>query len=175
VVIGAGMLGLTDCAWAVTKGFNVIVCDVDDNRLVQARQFGASHTIKPSMLLEQVRACTDGRGADLVHDLSGSPSSAKLSLEVLRTGGTAVWVGTVFPTEPVPVLPEEIVRRCLTVTGIHNYTPADLASAVAFLRNHHKQFPFEELVSRTFPLDSVSEAFEFAERERPIRVAILCQ
>jgi putative phosphonate catabolism associated alcohol dehydrogenase len=175
VVIGLGLLGLTSCAWAFSNGFTVIACDVDDARLLQAKQFGASQTAKPATLPELIRACTDGRGADLAFELSGSPLAAKLSLDVLRIGGTAVWVGTVFPTDPVSVLPEEIVRRCLTVTGIHNYKPVDLSSAIAFLSANHNRFPFAELVARTFPLDSVTEAFEFAERERPIRVAIQCQ
>jgi alcohol dehydrogenase len=121
-----------------------------------------------------VQAVTAGRGADLVLELSGSPMAAKLSLELLRIGGTAVWVGTVFPTEPVSVFPEEIVRRCLTVSGIHNYAPADLVSAIAFLSENHSRYPFLELVPRTFPLDSATEAFESAERERLIRVAIQC-
>jgi putative phosphonate catabolism associated alcohol dehydrogenase len=175
VVIGLGMLGLTTCAWASARGFSVIACDSDSTRLEQAKRFGATQTANPSTLHELVQASTAGRGADLVHELSGSPLAAKLSLDVLRIGGTAVWVGTVFPTDPVFLLPEVIVRRCLSVTGIHNYKPADLACAISFLTENHQRFPFAELVARTFPLDSVTQAFEFAERERPIRVAIQCQ
>jgi putative phosphonate catabolism associated alcohol dehydrogenase len=173
VVIGLGMLGLTACAWAVTNGHTVVASDRDDTRLAQAKRFGATYTTKPETLVEQAKKHTEGRGADLVLELSGSAAAAKLSLEVLRIGGTAVWVGTVSPTEPVPVLPEEMVRRCLTVTGIHNYTPTDLVSAIAFLTDNHTRFPFAELVSHTFPLDSATAAFEFAERAHPVRVAIL--
>jgi alcohol dehydrogenase len=173
--MGLGMLGLTTCAWASAHGFTVIASDLDDTRLKQAKLFGATQTAKPAVLHELVQASTAGRGADLVHELSGSPVAAKLSLDLLRNGGTAVWVGTVFPTDPVSLLPEMIVRRCLSVTGMHNYKPADLACAISFLAENHQRFPFAELVARTFPLDSVTEAFVFAERERPIRVAVQCQ
>jgi putative phosphonate catabolism associated alcohol dehydrogenase len=172
VVIGLGMLGLSACAWATVNGHRAIACDRDDTRLSLAIRFGAMLATKPDTLVEQVLATTAGRGADLVLELSGSAAATRSSLEVLRMGGTAVWVGTVSPTEPVSVLPEEIVRRCLTITGIHNYAPSDLASAIAFLMDHHSRFPFAELVSHTFPLDSATAAFEFAESAHPIRVAI---
>jgi alcohol dehydrogenase len=175
VLIGLGMLGLTACAFGTANGYKVIACDVNESRLQQAKQFGASHTATPATLLELVRDLNAGRGADLVLEMSGSPEAVKLSLDSLRIGGTAVWVGSVFPTGTVSVLPEQIVRRCLTVTGIHNYSPRDLADAIAFLATSHSRFPFADLATRTFPLDSVTEAFEFAERERPIRVAIDCR
>jgi alcohol dehydrogenase len=168
------MLGLTACAWLAAEGRVAIACDRDERRLEQAKRFGAAHTALPRDLPELVRAVTATRGADAAFELSGSADSAALSLEVLRIGGTAVWVGSVFPTPAVPVLPEMVVRRCLTVTGVHNYAPADLMAAVTFLAENHTQFPFAELVSRTFPLESVPAAFQFAETERPVRVAIRC-
>jgi putative phosphonate catabolism associated alcohol dehydrogenase len=173
VVIGLGMLGLTACAWIAANGCIAIACDRDELRLSQAKRFGATLTSKPETLLELVRANTEGRGADLTLELSGSASAARLSLQVPRLGGTTLWIGAVAPTEPVSILPEELVRRCLTVIGIHNYAPIDLASAIAFLAGNHTRFPFAELVSQSFPLDSASIALEFAEKERPIRVAIL--
>lgn len=172
IVLGLGMLGLTACAWAASHGHTAIACDANDSRLALTGAFGAAHAVKPATLADFINSSTSGRGADLVLELSGSPEAVRLSLEVLRIGGTAVWAGSVFPSDPVPVLPEKVVRRCLTITGIHNYTPPDLAEAVAFLTKHFDQFPFSELVSRTFPLEAATEAFEFAEKERPIRVAI---
>lgn len=174
VVFGLGMLGLTMCASLSVRGFKVIACDVSENRLEQAKQFGANLISKPADLLELVRQSTAGCGADFAFELSGAPAAAKLSLEVLRIGGTAVWVGAVHPTDAVSLLPEEIVRRCLTVSGIHNYTPGDLASAIAFLAENHSRFPFAELVPHTFPLHAATQAFNFAEKDRPIRVAIQC-
>ena len=172
VVLGLGMLGLTACAWGAADNRTVIACDTNDSRLTLARRFGATHATKPETLVEFVQSRTSGRGADLAFELSGSPEAAMLSLNVLRTGGTSVWVGSVFPSDPISVSPETIVRRCLTVSGIHNYAPLDLVAAVDFLAKHVERYPFLEVVSRTFPLETATEAFEFAERERPIRVAI---
>jgi D-arabinose 1-dehydrogenase-like Zn-dependent alcohol dehydrogenase len=174
VIFGLGMLGLTACAWGNALGLTVVACDVCDARLARAAQFGAAHTAKPDALPELVKSLTGGRGADLALELSGSPEAARAALDVLRAGGTAVWAGTVAPTEPVPVFPESVVRRCLTVTGIHNYAPHDLAAAIAFLATHHERYPFVELVAKSFPLVEVDAAFRFAEAQRPVRVALAC-
>src|SRR5262249_54102875 len=117
--------------------------------LSRATRFGARHLAKPDALPDLVKALSGGRGADAALELSGSPAAVAAALDLLRIGGTAVWAGTVSPTDPVPVLPEAVVRRCLTITGVHNYAPADLAAAIEFLAANHERYPFAELVSRT--------------------------
>lgn len=174
VVFGLGMLGLTACAWLDALGHTPVACDVSPARLAQATRFGAKHTAKPDALPELVRSLTDGRGADAALELSGSHAACAAALNVLRIGGTAVWAGAVSPTDAVPLPPEALVRRCLTLTGVHNYGPEDLAAAVQFLGIYHTHYPFAELVSAPFPLADVNAAFEFAERERPVRVAVAC-
>jgi alcohol dehydrogenase len=175
VVFGLGMLGLTACATAAADGTpHVIACDVDDTRLSLARRFGATHAVKPAGVVEAAKAVTAGRGADVALELSGSPAAAALSLDVLRVGGFAAWAGAVLPTPAVPVDPEMVVRRCLTVAGVHNYAPWHLHNAVNFLAKNHARFPFAELVSRAFDLDDVDAAFRYAESERPVRVAVRC-
>ena len=168
------MLGLTACAWLESLGVTAVACDVSDARLSQAVRFGARHLAKPDGLAELVASLTHGRGADAALELSGSPDAARAALDVLRVGGTAVWAGAVSPTEPVPVYPEAVVRRCLTVSGVHNYAPADLAAAVQFLAANHFRFPFAELVPKSFPLADVNAAFRFAAAERPVRIAVAC-
>lgn len=175
VVFGLGMLGLTACAWLDALGAVAVACDVSDSRLAQAARFGARHLAKPDAIVPLVKRLTNGRGADAALELSGSADASAAALEVLRVGGTAVWAGTVSPAPAVPVLPETVVRRCLTLTGVHNYAPTDLAAAVEFLTANHERYPFAELVSRAFPLGAVNEAFHFAEAERPVRVAVECR
>jgi putative phosphonate catabolism associated alcohol dehydrogenase len=174
VVFGLGMLGLTACAWLDALGLTAVACDVSDARLAQATRFGARHLATPNTLSELVKSLTGGRGADAALELSGSPQASAAALDVLRVGGVAVWAGAVSPTDPVPVFPETVIRRCLTLTGVHNYAPHDLVSAVRFLAANHQRYPFAELVARSFPLDRVNDAFHFAEAERPVRVAVEC-
>ncbi len=175
VVFGAGMLGLTAAAMSSAGGAAaVVVSDPAADRRVQALRFGATHAVPPGLdgLRDLTKRLTAGRGADAVLELSGSPAAAADGLDVLRPGGVAVWAGAVLPTAPVAVSPERVVRGCLTVAGVHNYAPADLRTSVAFLAAHHVRFPFAGLVTRTFPLDAVEDAFRHAERDRPVRVGV---
>ncbi len=173
VVFGLGMLGLTACAAAADGGAAaVIACDVDEARRTRARAFGATHICDPAGVVELARSLTASRGADVALELSGSPAAAAASLAVLRVGGAAAWVGAVFPSPPVPVDPETVVRRCLTVVGVHNYAPPDLTAAVAFLARAHTRFPFAGLVERTFGLEEADAALRFADAGKPVRVGV---
>jgi alcohol dehydrogenase len=178
LIHGAGMLGLTAAAMAAHRGAkHIIVVDPDPDRLALAQRFGATHTIRPSSnpdeLQNVVNRLTENRGADLALDLSGHPAAMQTGLGCLRTGGTAVWVGAVSPTKPIPLDPERLVRNCLTLRGIHNYAPQDLAAALAFLKAAHDRYPFQDLVTAAFPLDRAEDALRHATETNPIRIALL--
>jgi threonine dehydrogenase-like Zn-dependent dehydrogenase len=81
-----------------------------------------------------------------------------------------VLVGAVFPTPPVPVVPERLVRGHLTVRGVHNYAPGHLLTAVRFLAE--KRFPFETLVADWFPLHDAESAFRRARAPDALRVGV---
>ena len=67
---------------------------------------------------------------------------------------------------------EQLIRNLNTITGIHNYIPDDLQNAVDFLNSCYNLYPFEGLIEKKFPLKDVDLAFEYAEENRPIRVAV---
>jgi alcohol dehydrogenase len=90
----------------------------------------------------------------------------------VRTGGTLVLVGAVFPSAPVPLELEQVVRRQLTLRGVHNYAPRHLEQAVAFLERTWREFPFASLVGPWIPLAQVPHAFELGRRGESIRVGV---
>lgn len=174
VVLGAGMLGLTATAWACERGISHIgVLDPDPARLTLAERFGATwvgSTVESAR--EHVHAVTDQRGADVAMDFSGHPTAVQNTLDLLRIGGEAIWVGSVFPTEPLAVVPELIVRQCLRIVGIHNYLAEDLAAAIEFLVRHGARYPFAAMVQGNYAIDQANEAVEHAMSGEAIRVAI---
>lgn len=177
VVFGAGMLGLTACAMLSAGGAaGVMAVEPDPARRALALEFGATATfdsmLPPEDLISAVRQLTAGRGADLAIDLSGQSGAMDAAPQVLRPGGHLILAGAVFPGSPLQWPAEMIVRRMLRITGVYNYSPADLQSALAFLSDHGRHYPFEKLVGATFPLAAVNEAFLHAGRERPPRVAV---
>jgi len=156
LIQGAGMLGLTAAAMAGLEGAReVIVCDTVADRLARADRFGATRTAHAdddgSSLRAAVEQATSGRGVDVALDLSGAPAAMEAGIDLLRIGGRYVWVGAVFPARPLSVSAETVVRKVLSIQGVHNYAPEDLRKALEFLE--HAQYPFEELIAETFALE----------------------
>ncbi len=177
LIQGAGMLGLTACAMARSQGAReVIACDLEPRRLALAQRFGATRCVKVadnvSELRETVEQLTSGRGVDLAIELCGAASAVETGLPLLRTGGRYALVGAVFPGPPFSAAAETIVRRLLTIQGIHNYAPRDLADAVEFLSRCQNEYPFSELVSDSFALNDADEAFHYAISTHSLRVAV---
>ncbi|MFH1921709.1 MAG: zinc-binding dehydrogenase [Planctomycetota bacterium] len=177
LVQGAGMLGLTTAAMAATSGAReVLVCDRLTERLERACGFGATQTacVDPddAALSSMVKEATSGRGVDVAIDLSGDPTAMEAGIELLRIGGRYVWVGAVFPARPLSISAETVVRKLLSVQGVHNYRPEDLRVALRFLEKNHARFPFEELVAETFSLEDADAAFAHASRSGALRVAV---
>ena len=93
-------------------------------------------------------------------------------LDSVGAGGVVVLVGSVFPTDPVALVPERLVRAQVTVTGVHNYAPEHLSGALDFLREHWRSAPFEQLVGRVYPLAELDAALERAALYREVRVGV---
>lgn len=177
LILGAGMLGLTAAAMAETMNAErVIVCDVDPARLSQVKQFGADDTVEwvanSDQLRERLQQASGRDSFDLILELSGSPDAVDAAIQLAGVGGEVVLVGSVMKSQSVSIDPESVVRRCLSMHGVHNYAPEDLRTAVKFLIANHSHYPFAELVRDSYQLADINLAIETALQERPVRVAI---
>ena len=171
LVQGAGMLGLTACAMLHRAGAEVICVDPDQHRRNWALRFGAQWTASPAETADAVKSRTQGHGVDAAFEFSGAGPAIPAGLASVRIGGSFVLVGAVFPTQSLTIEPEQFIRRHLRMFGIHNYTPSDLGEALKFL-SQHSEYPFDEMVSRWFPLRDVTAAIEYARLPGVMRVGI---
>jgi len=117
VIQGAGGLGVQAAAAAKDMGAaTVIVVDQIPGRLELARAFGADHTLNLKEVPDRkervklVRQWTGGTGADVACDLVGFPAVIPEGIEMLRSGGTYLEIGTIsrgatFDFEPSPLGP----------------------------------------------------------------------
>lgn len=139
LVVGAGMLGLTAAAGASARGAaSVLVTDVDPQRLATARGFGATGTLLAGESVPEV---------DVVLELAGSADAAAAGLASLDVGGRLVLAGSVSPGQAIAVDPEQVVRRWLSVVGVHNYEPRHLQEAIDFLSATQQRWPWGDLVA----------------------------
>lgn len=172
LIMGAGMLGVTACAMAKFYGAKlVIVCDTNEKRLLKACEFGADQSTLPAGLSDVVSNLTAGLGVDIIFELTGAPVAFENAFECVGIGGKIILVGSVFPSAPVGLPMEIIVRKLLSIEGIHNYIPEDLAKALDFL-NQTRHLSWESLVGKWFKLSDVDLAFQLAQSPEYYRVGI---
>ncbi|GAA2445930.1 zinc-binding dehydrogenase [Agromyces soli] len=173
LVAGAGMIGLAVTAIASAAGATVTVVDPDVARRETARRFGARAVLDPSGGALAGQLAGHGRGAPVLSvEASGAAASVRALLETSDVGGTVVLVGSVSPGPSVELDPERLVRRLLTVRGVHNYAPTHLQGAIDFLAATPGPFAAEQLVGARFPLDALDEALVAAAAGTHVRVAV---
>lgn len=95
-IVGAGPIGL---ATLLTAQFyspsEIIMVDLDDNRLEVAKRFGATAVVNASgaEAARQVNALTEGRGVDTAIEAVGIPATFELCQEIIAPGGVIANVG----------------------------------------------------------------------------------
>ncbi|WP_158963238.1 zinc-binding dehydrogenase [Myroides fluvii] len=175
LIYGAGMLGLSAAAQTSTAGAKqVILCDINAERLAIAKKFGAHLSLDSTLPTEEKKKILADLqlSIDIVLDTTGIPAVMQESIELLDIGGISIWIGAVFHQDATPINAEQLVRKLLTIKGLHNYIPEDLATAIQFLEEHHTHFPFGALVHSEFHLKDLADAFQTASTGQHFRVGI---
>jgi S-(hydroxymethyl)mycothiol dehydrogenase len=99
-VIGCGGVGMAAVAGARLAGASTIIAvDIDERKLVLAREFGATHVVDSSTThpVEAIREATGGFGADVVVDAVGTAKTYKQAFLARDLAGTVVLVGVPAP------------------------------------------------------------------------------
>jgi putative phosphonate catabolism associated alcohol dehydrogenase len=176
VIQGTGLLGLYGCALLRERGVRQIFCvDIQEHRLKQVPQFGgipvdgcaAQYPLERERILAAV-----GGEVDAIFEVAGVPGLVVEGLRLLRPGGFYCFVGMVHPQTQLAVTGEQIIRKCLTIRGVHNYGPWHLDEAISFLARTARQYPYESLVSKPFPLVQLDDAVREAETRQWFRVSV---
>jgi 2-desacetyl-2-hydroxyethyl bacteriochlorophyllide A dehydrogenase len=134
LVIGAGPIGLAVMQFAVEKGAEVIVLDVNDARIEFCqRQLGVPHAINGARenTLEVLKSLTSGDLPTAVFDATGNPKSMMGSFEFPAHGGRLVFVG-LFQGD-VTFNDPNFHRRELTLMGSRNALPADFTRIIRLI------------------------------------------
>ena len=124
-------------------------------------------------LLRQVRQLCRPEGADAVLAVCGVPEVIPLGIEMIRVGGTYVLGGVVNPKAMVTIDANQVLRKLLTLRGVHNYHPRNLIEALDFVVANRRRFPLHDMVDGKYPLDRVGEAMADAAAGRVLRAAIV--
>ena len=179
VIQGLGLLGLYGAAIAKARGARVVVgIDTVPARRELARKFGADVTLDPRAasedeLVKAVRAHCPPEGPDAAIEVCGTPDVIPSGLKMLRIGGRYVLGGLVNPDSFVRIDANLILRKLVTLRGVHNYHPRHLIEALDFVAANRTRFPFHDLVDAKFSLNEVGTAIQRAADRIVLRAAIV--
>src|SRR5206468_7988357 len=83
--------------------------------------------------LNLVRKWTGGVGADIACDFVGFPQVIAEGIEMLRSGGTYLEIGTISRGAKVELEPSLLVWGSKTIVGVIQYDPGTIPRALDFL------------------------------------------
>lgn len=94
-VFGQGPVGLSATMLAKAQGARVIAVDIDEDRLVRAKAFGADHIVnsKTDNAPDAIKTLTQGKGATMVLETAGATQAGFDALRSASAWGTVGLVG----------------------------------------------------------------------------------
>ena len=166
LVQGAGLLGLYSCAVLHQLNVKKIFCmDNDPGRLSRVAEFKGIPITPDQMDIAE-------SSVDAVIEVAGTADIIPYGIRCLRPGGHYLLAGMVHPNSALNLTGEQIIRKCLNIVGIHNYSPKHLDQAVNFLAETLNIFPYSSLVSPPQPLQCLESAVILAQSKQFHRVAL---
>src|SRR6188474_551372 len=164
VVLGCGPVGLMTILAAKDLGAeNLFAIDNSKERLQMAKEFGAT-SLNPSEV--DVRSVlldvTNGRGADAIMEVVGSPEALRLAMDLLRPGGTISSVG-VHTARNFSFTPGEAYDKNLVYKigrcPAHYYAEKLLREQII------QRYPAEKIITHHFTLNNGVKAYEIFDKK----------
>jgi threonine dehydrogenase-like Zn-dependent dehydrogenase len=179
VIQGVGPLGFVHLIKAQLLGAGqIIAIDKSQYRLDMAKRFGADVVFNTKQTsseqrIEEIRALTRGRGADLVVECVGRPEPVPEGLEMLRTGGMYIETGNFVDAGETPInIHRHLCAKNVRLIGLTGHPPTGYRPSLLQMKKYHDIIPFEDVVTHRYPLDKTQEAIEMSMSEDCMKVAI---
>ena len=147
--------------------------DPVDSKSGLAKQFGATHFVKPEDIEGVKNEVTAGEGFDYVLECVGHPATIRQCYDLARRGGTAVVVGVGRLTEEVKFNAFELFYGDKTLKG-SLFGGANVRVDFPKLLRLWKsgKLDLEGMITRRMPVDDINEAFRAMQAGEVIRSVI---
>jgi alcohol dehydrogenase len=172
-IVGAGPVGL---AALLTSQFytpaEIIVIDMDDNRLNVAKTFGATQIINSSdgKAVEKVMKLTNNKGVDVAIEAVGVEATFELCTEIIAAGGHIANIGV--HGKSVTLHMETLWSKNITITTRLVDT---VTTSMLFKTILSKKIEPKKLITHHFKLEQAVEAYETfgnAAKEKALKVIL---
>ncbi|MEU7585281.1 alcohol dehydrogenase catalytic domain-containing protein [Micromonospora sp. NPDC049230] len=156
VVVGGGPVGALIAVVARDRGARVLLVELDPFRREVAEGIGIE-VVDPGStdVVALVNERTNGAGADIAFEVSGSAGGVTTAVDVLTTRGRLVMVA-IHP-RPREVNLHRFFWRELELLGARLYQRDDMVEAIQLVASG--AIPAQQLISRVEPVEAASAAF----------------
>lgn len=171
-ITGPGTIGLMILQLMHMNGLKVIMIgtSADEGRLDLAKSLGADYVfnVDSTPVKEKIRNITEGYGADIVIESSGSAAGASLCLDIVRKKGQYLQMGLFG--KPIEIDFEKILYKEISVTGSFAQKWDDWETAISLLSE--KKISLEKLITHSYPLSAWQEGFETFRRKDGMKILL---
>lgn len=173
VVMGAGPIGCLHIAVAKARGARVILSEPSKVRRQIAERFGPELIVDPvaENLLDLVHEFTCGRGADIAICANPVAATHTQAVELVRKRGKVLLFGGLPKNSPMTTLDgNRIHYNEIHVVGTFSYHPSYHALALETIE--HGIVKSEDVITHTFLLDAIGQAFQTASSGEALKVMV---
>jgi 2-desacetyl-2-hydroxyethyl bacteriochlorophyllide A dehydrogenase len=180
IIQGPGPMGIFALAFARERGADkimVIGTEEDKERLKLCLEFGATKTLNINETsfderLSYIKKKTNGRGADVVIDCTGSPYAIEEGLKMTAAGGIYTLPGVATPIGDIPInFYEDIARKNVRIQGVWVSDTAHLYQALKLVLS--RKYPFEKLITHRFKLEEATEALKIVDARKAMKAVLI--
>jgi S-(hydroxymethyl)glutathione dehydrogenase/alcohol dehydrogenase len=169
--VGINVIQAASLAGAV----DVIAVDVHESKLADAKRFGATHVVNSADLEPEgaIRELTDGRGVDVAFDVVGIPRVTRQAYDSLARLGKLVVIGIAPMGAEAGIPMTSLMYEERTIVGslYGSGTPRqDIGKLIELYRA--KKIQLDELITRTWPLEQINEAYDALSRGEVLRSVV---
>ena len=172
VILGPGPIGLFAAQVAKAQGAYVIVGGLtqDAKRLELALKLGIDKAvdIQKENIMEIVKSVTEGFGADVVVEATGSRAAVDLGLNLAARRGTFIPMG-VF-NSPIEIDFHNIKKKELDVYGSHAQVPTSWHKALKMIQNG--KVNVDAVISHVIPLSKWEDALAIVAKREGLKIML---
>jgi len=176
---GCGPVGLWLTVIAKFSGaFKVILLGSPPLRLEFGKKIGSDLTIdikdlRPKERVNKILDMSEGRGADITIEATGTPNAIPEGLEMTRDGGKYIILGQYTNVGDVEINPHiHINKKHLEIKGVWGTDFSHLYRAVDFLSIIQKRMSLDEFITNICSIEDVQKGLEAVERLTTIKTII---
>lgn len=162
-IVGLGGVGLAAIMGAAANGAEtVIAVDLFEQKLVLARELGATHAFNAADpdIIGKIREATRG-GVDVALEFAGSVKALETAYMITRRGGSTVTAGLPHPKSIFSLSPLSLVAEERTLKGSYLGSGVPSRDIPRFLGLYSRgKLPVDKLLTHRISLENINEGFD---------------